>query len=84
MERDSSRARRPLRAFAIARARKAVIAIELATIPRMTSTFSMSVYIVSGASTPIKSRQRAITERVAVQRPRRKASVSEPSTLWWW
>ena len=40
LERDSSRARRPLRAFAIARARKAVIAIELATIPRMTSTFS--------------------------------------------
>ena len=42
-----------------------MIAIELATIPRMTSTFSMR-YIVSGASTPIKSRQRAITDCVAV------------------
>ena len=38
-------------------------------------------YIVSGASTPIKSSEREITDFVAVQRPRRKDCVSEPSTL---
>ena len=60
-----------------------MIAIELATMPRMTSTFNMC-YIVSGASTPIKSSARAITDFVAVTRPRRNDSASEPSTLWWW
>ena len=42
------------------------------------------VHIRSGASTPTRSRQRATTVFVARQRPRRNASCSEPSTLWWW
>src|SRR5215210_2814766 len=41
-------------------------------------------YIRSGASTPTRSRQRAITDRVAVTSPSRNASASEPSTLWRW
>ncbi len=45
--RDSSRARLPLRTFAIARARKAVIAIELATMPRMISTLSMTTWCLA-------------------------------------
>ena len=41
-------------------------------------------YIVSGASTPIRSSERAITDFVAVTRPSRNASASEPSTLCSW
>src|SRR5450830_933402 len=41
-------------------------------------------YIFSGASTPIRSRQRAITERVVWQRPSRKDSAREPITRRWW
>ncbi len=41
-------------------------------------------YIRSGAPTPTRSRQRAVTARVASQRPSRKASASPPSTLWSW
>ena len=40
-------------------------------------------YMWSGASTPIRSRLRATTDFVAVQRPRRNDSDSEPSTLCW-
>ena len=42
------------------------------------------VYIRSGASTPIRSRQRPTTACVAVQSPSRNASCSDPSTLCWW
>jgi hypothetical protein len=41
-------------------------------------------YIRSGASTPTRSRQRAITVCVATQSPSRNASASLSSTRWWW
>src|SRR5204862_1384858 len=41
-------------------------------------------YIRSGASTPIRSRQRAITACVAVQSPSRNACASLASTRGWW
>ena len=41
-------------------------------------------YIRSGASTPTRSRQRAITVRVASHSASRNACSSEPSTRWWW
>ena len=44
----------------------------------------ISAHMRSGASTPIRSRQRATTFFVAVQSPRRKRSSGDPSTLWWW
>ena len=40
--------------------------------------------MLSGASTPIRSRQRAVTVFVAVQSASRKLCCGEPSTLWWW
>ena len=44
----------------------------------------LSRYIRSGASTPIRSSERAITAFVAVTRPSRNAWASEPSTLCSW
>jgi len=41
-------------------------------------------YIRSGASTPTRSRARAITVWVALTSASRNASVSLPSTRWWW
>lgn len=41
-------------------------------------------YIRSGASTPIRSRHRAITPRVARQRASRNACSPLPRTRWWW
>ena len=49
-----------------------------------TYRFQRTPYIRSGASTPTRSRQRAVTARVASQSPSRKASASVPSTLWSW
>ena len=46
--------------------------------------FRAERYIRSGASTPIRSSERAITAFVAVTRPSRNACASEPSTLCSW
>ena len=79
-----TRSRARLRSGAVALTPANPMPLPPGTRTRAQRTLQRRDYIVSGASTPIRSRLRAITDRAAVQRPRRKASVSDPSTLWWW